>query len=84
MKEREECCLNETQEYIPIRYDGSECQNCGRVRVEVWSNGMHICEKCNWCIETQNYVDMMAHNMRVQSDKYSDEIWRFFRHDRQR
>lgn len=78
MKERKKLELSESEEYVPLKYDGSRCPNCGRIRVELWSNGWHICEKCNWCIETQNYVDMMDHNMRVQADKYSDEIWRAF------
>lgn len=76
MKERKKLVLSETQEYIPLKYVGHRCPNCGRIRVEVWSNGWHICEKCNWCIETQDYVDMESHNLNVRLIKYSDEIWR--------
>lgn len=38
-----------------IGYTGEECPNCGRVRVEKWSCGKHICEKCHWCIEDGAY-----------------------------
>ena len=39
-----------------LGYTGECCPNCGRVRVEEWSCGKRICEKCNWCIEDENYV----------------------------
>ncbi len=76
MKERKKLVLSEKQEYIPLKYVGFHCPNCGRIRVEVWSNGWHICEKCNWCIETKDYVDMESHNMNVRLTKYGNEIWR--------
>lgn len=81
MKGRKKMVLSETKEYIPLKYVGARCSNCGRIRVEIWSNGWHICEKCNWCIETQDYVDMMDHNMRVLANKYSEEIYGHFTHD---
>lgn len=36
-------------------YTGEECPNCGRVRVEHWSGGKDICEKCHWCIQDNDY-----------------------------
>ena len=41
-----------------IGYTGEKCPNCGRVRVEKWSCGYRICEKCNWCIEREDYIFM--------------------------
>ena len=38
-----------------IDYTGEECPNCGRVRVEAWTCGKRICEKCHWCIEDNEY-----------------------------
>lgn len=37
-------------------YDGSECRNCGRVRVLKYDNGRRICEKCNWDQATDDYA----------------------------
>jgi len=31
----------------PIKYTGEACKSCGRVRVELWSSGKRICEKCH-------------------------------------
>jgi hypothetical protein len=39
-----------------LGYTGEHCPNCGRVRVEEWSCGKRICEKCNWCIEDEDYI----------------------------
>ena len=38
-----------------LEYTGEPCPNCGRVRVQKWSCGKHICEKCNYCIEDDKY-----------------------------
>lgn len=38
-----------------IGYTGEDCPNCGRNRVEAWTCGKRICEKCHWCIEDENY-----------------------------
>lgn len=40
---------------IPLYYLETECPNCGRLRVEHWSNGKDICEKCLWCIQDEDY-----------------------------
>ena len=42
-----------------LGYDNKECNNCGRVRVEIYSDGTSICEKCNW-----NQVDDYNHKVR--------------------
>ena len=39
-----------------IGYIATPCPNCGRVRVKVWRCGKHICEKCHWCIEDEDYI----------------------------
>lgn len=38
-----------------LGYTHEECPNCGRVRVERWSCGKRICEKCHWCIEDEDF-----------------------------
>ena len=38
-----------------LGYTDYECPNCGRMRVESWSCGKHICEKCHWCLEDNEY-----------------------------
>lgn len=37
-------------------YIAMSCPNCGRVHVKVWRCGKHICEKCHWCIEDEDYI----------------------------
>lgn len=39
-----------------LGYTIDECPNCGRMRVERYSCGKRICEKCYWCIEDKDYV----------------------------
>lgn len=36
-------------------YIETPCLNCGRIRVEHWSCGKDICEKCHWCIQDKGY-----------------------------
>lgn len=38
-----------------IGYTEEPCPNCGRMRVEKWSCGKRICEKCHWCIDDEKY-----------------------------
>lgn len=38
-------------------YTGEPCENCGRVRVEHYSKGFDVCEKCRWCKQLHRYVD---------------------------
>ena len=49
-----------------IGYIGEACPNCGRVRVEKWSCGKCICEKCHWCIEDGAY-----YYEELEEDSYS-------------
>ena len=37
-------------------YIDRDCPKCGRHRVEHWSKGKSICEKCYWCIEEKRYM----------------------------
>lgn len=37
-------------------YIGTPCPICDRIRVEHYSNGFDICEKCGWCPQLNNYV----------------------------
>ena len=43
-----------------VSYSPQYCPNCNRRRVELFEfeSGLklHICEKCNWCIEYDTYV----------------------------
>lgn len=39
----------------PVKYTGEDCSKCGRTRVELWSNGERICEKCNWNLDKEEY-----------------------------
>ena len=49
--------LEEIKKYLG--YVEFECPNCKRMRVEKYqllnNEIIHICEKCNWCIETKDY-----------------------------
>lgn len=38
-----------------LHYSPKECNNCGRLRVDVWENGDEICEKCNWDQDKNEY-----------------------------
>lgn len=40
-----------------IGYTGTPCPQCGRYRVELYENGKRVCEKCEWCIEDETYID---------------------------
>ncbi len=37
-------------------YDGTDCKNCGRLRVLAYENGRRICEKCNWDQDGSDYA----------------------------
>ena len=40
---------------VPIDYVYKACPNCGRYRVEEYTNGDEICEKCRWNLTKQRY-----------------------------
>jgi len=37
-------------------YANEDCPNCGRHRVEHYSKGFDICEKCHWCVQLNRYI----------------------------
>ncbi len=37
-------------------YTGDKCKNCGRNRVMNCVNGRHVCEKCNWDADRNDYA----------------------------
>ena len=39
-----------------LGYTGNSCVNCGRYRVEKFSNGYERCEKCAWVPQIDNYI----------------------------
>lgn len=49
-----------------LGYSNTQCPNCGRYRVEIYENNKRVCEKCEWCIEDDAYVN--------REDFYDDEI----------
>lgn len=46
--------LRDKPEYLG--YSDKECINCGRLRVEKYSDGTEICEKCNFDQNKKEYV----------------------------
>jgi ribosomal protein L37AE/L43A len=38
-------------------YDGTECPNCGRLRMMMCANGKRRCEKCNYDPDAGRYSD---------------------------
>ena len=38
-----------------VGYFNLKCPNCDRLRVEHYQGGKDICEKCNWCIQDDEY-----------------------------
>ncbi len=36
-------------------YTEISCPHCGRHRVMLGEDGNHRCEKCHWCVETNDY-----------------------------
>lgn len=45
---------NKSKKY-PLHYVKDECINCGRCRVEKYTDGSLICEKCHFNQETNQY-----------------------------
>jgi ribosomal protein L37AE/L43A len=43
--------------YRAFDYTGKTCNHCGRNRVMNCANGKHVCEKCNWDNDTNQYSD---------------------------
>ena len=57
-----------------LGYIGEPCPNCGRVRVIAYSGGKHICEKCAWCIEDNEYFDWARYDDEVTFADYWSEL----------
>ena len=38
-----------------IGYTGEACPKCGRVRVEEYTDGTKVCEKCEWNLTINDY-----------------------------
>jgi hypothetical protein len=43
----------------PLKYMADNCVGCGRVRVELWSSGKRICEKCHLDQDTKEYIQVL-------------------------
>lgn len=41
--------------YRATDYTCDKCKNCGRVRVMNCKNGKHVCEKCAWDADANQY-----------------------------
>lgn len=41
--------------YRATNYAGENCKNCGRNRVMNCANGKHVCEKCGWDADANQY-----------------------------
>ena len=53
-----------------LGYINDPCPKCGRMRVESWSSGKLVCEKCHWSIldneyhrEDDSYIDNIRDSM---------------------
>jgi transcription initiation factor TFIIIB Brf1 subunit/transcription initiation factor TFIIB len=57
-----------------LGYVSEHCPNCGRVRVEKYSGGKHICEKCSWCMEDEEYFNWNEY--RYVEDEASAGLWK--------
>lgn len=57
-------------------YVSEPCPNCGRVRVERYSGGKRICEKCHWCIEDDGYFDWAGYYYDEEEVNESMLRWR--------
>lgn len=55
-----------------LGYTGEECQNCGRIRVEAFENGLEICDKCNWSKQLNGYFDWKSYMDEEMRCEYTD------------
>jgi hypothetical protein len=53
-EEKEEKEFREKYGHV-LSYTNKRCINCGRMRVELWSSGKRICEKCHMNQDTKEY-----------------------------
>lgn len=57
----------------PVEYTGEPCEKCGRVRVEVYTNGDLICEKCEWNATTKERESLDDLFDQYFEDKYKNK-----------
>lgn len=49
--------MSKTGQYVVyLGYSETPCPECGRFRVELWSDGKSICEICHWSIDEGRYI----------------------------
>ena len=53
-----------------LRYTGTPCPNCGRYRLGLYENHKRVCEKCEWCVEDEEYVDVWAEYKEEMMNEY--------------
>lgn len=53
-----------------LGYLNTPCPNCGRYRLELYENNKSVCEKCEWCVEDEEYVDVYAEYEKQMWDEY--------------
>jgi len=41
----------------PTKYIAGNCKKCGRARIELWSDGKKICQKCHYNQDTNDYEE---------------------------
>ena len=41
-----------------LGYVNRPCPSCGRVRLEAYENGKEVCQKCGWCPQDGEYIDV--------------------------
>lgn len=57
-----------------IGYIDENCINCGRLRVELWDNGLKLCEKCNFDQDKQEYS---ISPWDIENEEYYFDSWVF-------
>lgn len=45
------------KDIIYLGYSETPCPECGRLRVEMWSDGYAECEKCNWSNAPYRFIN---------------------------
>ena len=51
--------MSETGKFVVyLGYSETPCPECGRLRVEMWSDGHAECEKCNWSKDPSKWISV--------------------------
>ena len=53
-----------------LGYTSTPCPNCGRYRLELYENNKRVCEKCEWCVEDEDYVNVWAEYEEEMMNEY--------------